>query len=494
MGRRPELLGNEGKDCKNATDAAWLELMGEPSAKQVEEVPRDDGDPVRLPAEIRACQEQLRAARQNGGNVRKVFDDLCALAFSKPEWAGPASDFIADEFEGDAETLASMARVPDMIIELSEGHAAMTFMVASHWATKGETEHLSRLAEAMVAAHSRIVGVEAVELMLAVCTSIAVVKHAKAEQLLAATRQALKDEHHESLRDAEMWLAIGRIVRTATVEERRLWDERLRRPRVEWTWRKPLERRALEHLVDHLGVGVEGSQAYRAVVPPAWWDLLMRRSRERMESPELVPMAPPMERTEVATETPRTSIRAVEVRHRVLAPFIAGAILGVLGGLFGSWMGAGTLKEPTAVAGVSGDMEAIPSWRESRIREYERELGDLALEWEKVQQGTWEDNSELLMGFTSQLPADGSRYRKFLEWLMLDPPRDSQTREMVTHLLIHRFPDDHLLDLWEGIVLDEAPHSGELKEAARDALVSQDEGKGAWSERDVLRLRKLAGG
>ena len=470
--------------------------MGEVSAREVEDATRVTGDPVRLPAEVCALQKNLIDAHRKGPDVRKAFDDFCAVAFSKPEWAGPSSDFIADEFAEDEETLAALARVPDMIIELSEGHAGLTFIVASHWAAKGETERLNRLAEAMVAAHSRISSPEGVELMLAVCTSIAVVKHPRAEQLLAAARPALAEEHRETLRDAELWLAIGRIVRTATADERRMWDERLRRPRAKWTWDTAEERRALEHLVDHVGVGVEGAQAYRAIVPQVWWDLLVRRSRERMESPELA--VAPQRQAERVPLKPPTDHSAEDVEHRsrkVVFPFMLGAVAGAATVLIVGWLFPGARgSSPGKGADLVAVEPSTPSWRQARISEYERELGDLASVLEEVKGGAWEDHSTLLMGYTSRLPADSGRYRLFLEWLQLDPPKDPTTREMVGKLLVHRFPGNDLLDLWEGIILDEAPHSGEVREAAREALAGIDEGKGTWSERDVLRLKKMAGG
>lgn len=467
--------------------------MGEIADSELEGVHRASPTRAMLPKELLGLKEALRQAHRDGGELRRAFDDFSALAFSKPEWAGEASEFIADEFEEDSEVLAHLARIPDMIIELSQGHASMTFLVASFWASKGETEPLGRLAEAMIAAHSRIQTPEGVELMLAVCTSIAVVRHTRAEQLLAAARPGLVPEHEESLADAELWLAIGRIVRTATTDERRLWDERLRRPRGQWTWDGTLERRALEHLVDHLGVDIEGAQAFRTIVPGAWWDLLVRRSRERMDAPELT-MQPQEEPPVQEPVRERRSSNEAELKSQgLIMPFLAGALVGAVVVIGVSWaFPKGGLESAFGGSGAASRSSA-PSWRESRRLEHEREMAELLPEIQRVKAGSWQEHSALIMGYTSKLPANGTRYRQFLEWLQIDPPRDKETREMVSSLLSQRFAGQELLDLWEGLVLDQAPNTEEIREEARKALSSVEMGQGTWSQGDIKRLRALAG-
>ena len=459
--------------------------MGDATPSDAADAERNANPPGHLPPEVRVLQRHLIEAQRRGKGIRRAFDDFCALSFSKPEWAGLASEFLADLFENDEETLTSLARVPDMIIELSEGHSGMTCIVASHWAISGELENLNRLAEAMIAAHSRLEGEAVTELMLALCTSLAVVKHSRAEQLMEIVRPSVTDDQVDSLRDAELWLAVGKIVRTATSEQRRMWNERLRKARSRWTWESADEVRALRHLLDHIGVGIDGTQMFRAVVPPAWWDLAMEVIRER-QAPAL---EPPPTLTEDLRPPALESIP--EPTRQMPAPdahgsrwlfFLAGSLTGICLVILTMWL----VPEHSRIAEDQG-----LSWREEQMEGYQEELADLVTEHRKVKQGTWQENSALLMGTTSILPRHGNRYRLFLEWLQLDPPEDKRTREMVSRLLYERFPDPALIDLWEKLASDETVDQTELRQAASDALAAPGS---PWTEDDRIRLQGMVDG
>lgn len=473
-------------DCNRAGNAACLgkQRMSEASPSDTAEADRNSTPQGSLPPEVRELQRHLIEAHRTGKGVRKAFDDFCALAFSKPERVGLASEFLADLFENDEERLALMARVPDMIIELSEGHADMTCIVASHWAIGGELENLSRLAEAMIAVHSKLKGESATELMLALSTSLAVVKHSRAEQLLEFARPQVSEDQIETLRDAELWLSVGRILRTATTEERRMWNERLRKSRSRWTWESADEVRALRHLLDHIGVGIEGTQMFRAVVPPSWWDLAMEIIRVRQEQSKEPPVqdVTPEVVAPLITEPVPSSPRPLPPESVSMRSFLMGWVMGA---------GVAALVMWVIVDKTEQEDSGHLSWREERLMNYQEELVNLAEEHRRVKEGTWEQNSALLMGTTSVLPRYGNRYRMFLEWLQLDPPKDVQTQEMISRLMYERFPDPGLVDLWEKLASDGTVDQSALRRAARDAL---DAPGLQWSDSDRKRLEMVADG
>ena len=70
---------------------------------------------------------------------------------------------------------------------------------------------------------------EIVHIMLALVTSLAITRYSRAEQMLSVAEPKAAEEHQESLQEARLWLAAGRIVCSCSQESRDLWDHRLRR-------------------------------------------------------------------------------------------------------------------------------------------------------------------------------------------------------------------------------------------------------------------------
>ncbi|MCA1962511.1 MAG: hypothetical protein LDL31_01040, partial [Prosthecobacter sp.] len=177
-----------------------------------------------LPATLRPAAEALEAALRAGKPVEKLFADFCSQAYVRPEWAGAASDYLADLFEGREGELAAMTRVPDLIIELASGHQTLTTIVAFEWAAAADTARLSKLAEALAATHGKMHSAEVTHLMLALATSLALTRYSRAEQMLHLAEPEAAEEHRESLEEARLWLAAGRILRGCSQEVRELWN------------------------------------------------------------------------------------------------------------------------------------------------------------------------------------------------------------------------------------------------------------------------------
>jgi hypothetical protein len=225
----------------NAPAGAVLDASRQELASRVEGV-----IDAELPEELRSSARDLLRAVLGKVAVAEHFDAFCGTAFSKREWAAAASPVIAELFDADEDQLAELARIPDLVIELGTGQATVTCMVASRWAARGETHRLSRLAESIVASHAAK-NASAVEVMLALAATLAVTRFSKAEQLYNAALPLAGEEHREALQDARRWLAAGRIVCSASQEERDFWDVRLRRPKAAWAWQSKDELRRSTH-------------------------------------------------------------------------------------------------------------------------------------------------------------------------------------------------------------------------------------------------------
>ncbi len=261
--------------------------------------------PTALLKEARLLVEALPV----GTNVRHAFDSFCSAAFVKPEWAPSASDFLAETFAENEDQLAELARIPDLVIELTSGSVTMTCIVASRWAAKGENHRLVRLAEAMIAAHSKMQYSGAVDVMLALTTSLAVTRFPRAEQLFGHAQPLADAEQADAVEEARQWLAAGKIVRAGSQEIRDLWEQRLRRSRQRWNWSAKEERQALLFLVEQLDPAQDGATLFQAVVPECWWDLLVKRT-EDLSAAAAVP-SPPAEPLPPTTAAPSSVLSSL---------------------------------------------------------------------------------------------------------------------------------------------------------------------------------------
>lgn len=315
----------------------------EAEATGVEATPPEPEPPAEpeFPKPLVAPAEKLSRSLHDPALLPQAFADFCSAAYAKPEWVGAASAFLAEQFEGREEELADMARVPDLIIELASGHYALSFMAASVWAERCDIARMARMAEALMAklaVKSMPASAEVIDLMLALATSLAISRYARAEQLVQVATPLAMAEHQQALAEARLWLAIGRLVRSGDQEVRDLWDQRLRRPRHRWTWEQPVEQAALAQLAEVMTPDAEGLAWFQPVVPACWWDLALRRASERAAVPETraveeEPREKPAsaEPSQVITRTP------VVIWHTV--PFFVGGLVGAWAFAVGVWLG-----------------------------------------------------------------------------------------------------------------------------------------------------------
>jgi len=476
-----------------------------------------------IPIELQASARELLRSVAGRVAVAEHFDAFCGQAFSKPEWAAAASPLIAELFDHDEDQLAELARIPDLVIEMGCGQATVTCMVASRWAARGETHRLSRLAESIVASHASK-NACAVEVMLALAATLAVTRFSKAEQLLNAALPLVGDEHQEALADARRWLAAGRVVCSASQEERDFWDVRLRKPKTAWTWHSKEERAALDTLSERVSGSQDGVELYKALVPPCWWDMAVKCAQHQeklaaamMKQPLVKPepAKPARANAEFATEDrqpqhadvfshPKASLHArfvlgwicgamataitvlllpTEMVHRVLSTFRSD--------------GSRAISRQVSSAAVLSTAAGLPktpvekeAWREENLKRIATEMAQYSPQHAAAKTGGWADNEQVLSGQGEALPHDSPQHLKMLVWLHLDPPQEEEVRMNVAKLLLERMQGD-AISLWEELMYPGSANAEEIKSVAKDALSSPSY---QWSVEDRSRLQWLADG
>lgn len=456
-----------------------------------------------LPEELRGPARGLLRAVVGKVAVPGHFDAFCCQAFAKPEWAAASSRLIAEMFEEDEDQLAEMARIPDLVIEMSSGEVSVTCMVASRWAARGETHRLSRLADAIVASHAAK-NAHSVDIMLALAATLAVTRFSRAEQLFNAAQPLATDEHQEPLADARRWLAAGRVVCSAAQDERDFWDHRLRRPKTVWTWQSKAELEALDHLSEWLTADAEVADLYKAILPECWWSLAMKFARaqekpaqsaekqdpEKVESPFSV-------RSSAESQASQDKVPREYRLHpqptplaRFLLPWFCGCLAMILSVLLLPREFVvrvlDTLK-PRADISTPADLAA---WRKETLQKKAAELAQYAPQHDKAKAGGWSENEELLTGKGKELPFDSPQYMQLLVWLHLDPPQDAEVRRRICSQLLKRVKAD-AISLWELLVYPGSSNAADIKTAAREALADSSY---SWTEEEKKRLGMIIAG
>lgn len=496
-----------------------------------------------LPAALRKLSEDLMDSLRNNAGVAERFDAFCVQAFSKPEWAVPSSAFIGELFEDNEDRLAELARVPDLVIELGCGQAAVACTVASKWATRGETHRLSRLAESIIAAQGTMRNPAAVEVMLALAATLAITRPSRAEQLLHAAAPQATEEHVESLADAKRWITAGRSLASSPQEIRDLWDMRLRRPRVAWKWDSAEERKALQALASHFDPASELAPLVQKIVPGCWWDLVQQKAvSEQALRAEFAGLPPPEPIPEPPSAVSETLSRksnewsdddaplGVRPQASSAARFILGWVCGVFLMLLTFFMApdamhhffkdahqalwpsepttpssstsaAGTAPQPAPVtkapsaaapspppADTSVPLLSGKAWRDAQTQKFARHNAPIAHLFAQVKKGNWNSNQMILSGHNPELPFADERYLQLLVWLHLDPPEDAETRRNLPGLLLER-ADSSVLTIWEGLSYPGSPNAEDIRATAREAYSAK---LGTWSTADAERLHALA--
>ncbi|MBB5033567.1 hypothetical protein [Prosthecobacter vanneervenii] len=451
-----------------------------------------------LPEELRSSARGLLRAVVNKVAVPGHFDAFCCQAFAKPEWAAVSSRLIAEMFEEDEDQLAEMARIPDLVIEMSSGEVSVTCMVASRWAARGETHRLSRLADAIVASHAAK-NVHSVDIMLALAATLAVTRFSRAEQLFNAAQPLATEEHQEPLADARRWLAAGRVVCSAAQDERDFWDLRLRRPKTAWSWHNKAELEALDHLSEWLTADAEGADLYKAILPQCWWGLAMKFAQaqdklaqsvrkpeqDKAESPFAIrtPVEAPPSQQDLANREFRPHPQATPLA-RFLLPWFCGCLAMILTVLVLPREFVVRILDTLKPRADITTQAELTAWRNDTLKQKAAELALYTPQHDKAKTGSWSENEETLTGRGKEMPFESSQYMQLLVWLHLDPPNDAEVRRQVCYQLLKRVKAD-AISLWELLLYPGSSNADEIKAVAREALADPSY---SWSADEKKRL------
>jgi hypothetical protein len=472
-----------------------------------------------LPEALRGVARGLLVAEEKGEGAKwEALQRFSESGFSKPEHLVECAFFLTRFYAADEGFLAKCIGVQEMVQELSYGGGALTGVVAEWWMRQRDLVRLVRLVDGLLAAKLHLRTPDCLNVMLALTCSVALHKPQRGAALLAHVEVCEKEAgkggvNEELLAAARQRMMVAEVVAAADHVTREMWDQRLQKPRGDWTWSSARERKALSDLGEWLTPGHPAEKVFAAVVPPAWWDLWTKREygprqgdlfagyqENKGEEATVGGWAP--DHLAGADELPLLEDQmagAIEtmLERKIRLQWFSGGLMGgllVAGLVFLIW-GGSRQRGPGAVDRAELEQIIGPGqdWMAWRLDELRGLAGDVMLVggMESLRGGLWADNAALLMGRTVDLPIQSLRYRRILAYLHLDPPLDPEVRVRVPRLLLDCAPDEDSLRLWERCLLAGLPLKREIALAAQEAL-----GRPAlrWNEGQRNRLTALAGG
>ena len=484
-----------------------------------------------LPQDLSMVAASLRQAIEDNQHVPAVFAEFCARAYSRPDWAMAASPFIVECFAQRPRDLAMMARVSDLIIELTCGSQVYTMTVVAQWMRQGDNAQLLKLADALLVAHGNIAGPEVVHLMLALANSLAIMRYSRAEQLLAAAEPRCGEDHHDSHLETSEWLKLGAALRLCPPSVRELFNHRLRRPRAKWTWQNTHEKQALEALALQIESAAPALEKMRAILPEGWIEQALEEARHRPQekpAPQPRPQPPPAPSPPAAPD-PDWPWQRWPSAWQFFAGGVAGMVvlLGVIGlsplelrmatsapSAPGMAPVSSSGPSPLPVASAAEAIEpkassaaaevkasqapavnapppvaaSLPSWTESQLAQLAAEDPALREQSQRIEAGSWEEVRSLLEAPAGESGNEAARRAKLLRWLHLRPPADEQIRMQVPNLLAEIKPDGDTLELWSQVVKQGGAMRAVVEKEARRQLEAR---KQAWSPSQHEQLDRL---
>jgi hypothetical protein len=470
----------------------------------------EDPRVVGLSEGLRGLADSLLLVAGSGDEFahEEALRGFFGAVFNRPDLVAEGAAFLARAYEGREAWLAQRAGTPELVQEMATGQAMLTCVVAGEWVDRRDFTRLVRLADGMLAARMHLRSGDCLDLMLAMASTLALVKQPRAVSLVNHVVDCQKEGlviDVGLLEEARHRLQIADVVGAANQATREMWDQRFLNPGKVWEWNGPQERQALRDLAEWLTPGHPAGADFGKIVPAVWWDLWQVRSVAGVDeggggaTGSGIEEASPWTGGLLAGETEGAMAGGMaegedaETRLR-LGWFVAGGVTGALaavllqilaGGDAGSGESKGGAPDVEAVAGKQGT-DAVAWCQEER----ERLAGELVHVGRlgAVKASGWAENAGFLSGLTADLPSQSQMYRKMLELLHLDPPQDAETRSMVPRLLLRRGADEKLVGLWEQCVDGGRGMRGEIAAAAREAL---EQPALQWTAGQRERLQRL---
>lgn len=455
---------------------------------------------------VRGMADALLKAIGSGDEARQeeALRLFFAEVFNRPEIVAEGAAFLARTYEGREPWLAQRVGTPELVQEMATGQAMLTCVAAGEWVMQRDFTRLIRLADGMLAAKMHLKSEDCLVLMLAMASTLALVKQPRAVSLVNHGLECQKegaDIDEGLLKEARQRLQIADVIGASNQAIREMWDLRFLSPTKQWDWTGPQERQALRELGEWLTPEHAAAGEFEKIVPAVWWDLWWVKSHkvEVVERSEEVASWTggllSAEGPDLSGEFSSEEEGAVNEEQRLrLGWFLAGGVTGALAAVLLQVIagGDGKVKEDRVESADVGKVErkegreAVTWCNEER----ERLAGELVHVGRlgAVKASGWAENAGFLSGLTADLPSQSQMYRKMLTLLHLDPPKDAETRMMVPRLLLRRGADEELVGLWEHCVEGQTGMQVEIAAAAREAL---EQPSLAWTAEQRTRLQRL---
>lgn len=456
-----------------------------------------------LSESVRSLADSLLMAAGSGDDVAhegalRVF---FAEVFNRPDVVAEGAAFLARAYEGREAWLAQRVGTPELVQEMATGQAMLTCLAAGEWVMRRDFTRLVRLSDGMLAARMHLRSEDCLDLMLAMASTLALVKQPRAVSLVNHVQDCQREGSvidEGLLQEAKQRLQIADVIGAANQATREMWDLRFLSPAKSWDWSGPQERQALRDLGEWLTPEHAAGETFAKIVPVVWWDLWWVRSQkvEAVEREAEVAswtggLLTPEAVGDVSSGEEGNGLAEQRLR---LGWFVAGGVTGALAAVLLQVMAGGdgeakvdemNVVEVERSSGKPGGEAA--AWCEAERERLADELvhvGRLGA----VKASGWAENAGFLSGLTADLPSQSQMYRKMLELLHLDPPQDAETRKMVPRLLLRRGADEELVGLWERCVERGSGMRLEIAAAAREAL---QQPALHWTTEQRTRLQKL---
>jgi hypothetical protein len=460
---------------------------------------------VGLSEGVRGMADALLKAIGSGdeGKQEEALRLFFAEVFNRPEMVAEGAAFLARTYEEREPWLAQRVGTPELVQEMATGQAMLTCLAAGEWVMQRDFTRLIRLADGMLAAKMHLKSEDCLVLMLAMASTLALVKQPRAVSLLNHVLDCQKEGaviDEGLLNEARQRLQIADVIGASNQSIREMWDLRFLSPTKNWDWTGPQERQALRELGEWLTPEHAAASEFEKIVPVVWWDLWWVKCQQVVveRNDEVAPWTGGLlsaEGTDLGGEFGGEEEGAVNEEQRLrLGWFLAGGVTGALAAVLLQVIagGGGKVKEDSVESAEVGKVvrkegsEAVTWCNEER----ERLAGELVHVGRlgAVKASGWAENAGFLSGLTADLPSQSQMYRKMLTLLHLDPPKDGETRMMVPRLLLRRGADEELVGLWEHCVEGQTGMQMEIAAAAREAL---EQPSLTWTAEQRTRLQRL---
>ena len=459
------------------------------------------------------------------------FADFLSLGQSSPAKALEALARLLKEQAGDPQGLAAQVQPEDLVLEVQLGSSELSGLVLAQWVRLGETAKLKHLADALLAQPPQLMGREMARLMVVLSGVLGILRPALAQRLFEQGQIGLDQRADMALcRDARQWVEAGSLLEEASAQQRSFWNRRLRESASQWDWEGTEARLALGDLGRRAPPEDMDLHLFQRVLPACWWDLwrsrgeapsggaarLDRRPRLQVQvqgwSLQRVglaialtavltwaltafgPLGPSrdalLEDAALAADGQdpappiRESLRQLKEALRSDSPAASAPAAPVgIGQRVARWLREPGGEGPVPTAGRK-------ALRQRAAAEFLNEHPQVVRLHQLAKEGTYRENAALIEGSSGAAVSGSPAHAELLQALILDPPLQADSRQVVTKMALHELVPEELAPLFELCSYPGSPNEIEVRECSQLLLDLPNDG---LSREMRTRLERIVG-